>query len=497
MNLFFRFSIGHSLILAIISLILLFSYSIFRLGFDPVLILLSAPVFTGLLISYYRYTRNAALNNKIVDLCKQVSMGELEQRITRIPTLCPSAKIAIALNNALNQIEVYMRETTTLIQYQEKHQFYRPLLKEGLHGRFDILLTQLEKSLKKLEEGYWLNNMNQMQSTLAETQTSSLLENLLGVQKDLMTVSEEMYEIEHQSGEAAKQAVGSMAAVEHVMKNSQLMNEKIHKLRDSSTELDKSSEEITQVISLITSIAEQTNLLALNAAIEAARAGEQGRGFAVVADEVRNLAVNTKNATGQIDTIIKRVLNSSQLISNDTEEIETLSNSNIKIVTEFGSSFKHFSSVAQHTYEWVSQANMISNITLTKVDHMLYMQRGYRALDKGSESPEAKAVMVDENNCRFGKWLLLTDGGQLYKHLPAFAGIDNPHHSVHTNMHDAVKISFEDWEYNPKFQQQIVNHIKQAEEGSHSLIAILGRLVDEKKSYEVSSDESPSKIALF
>lgn len=88
----------------------------------------------------------------------------------------------------------------------------------------------------------------------------------------------------------------------------------------SMTQLSSAADDIVAVVDTIQSVAEQTNLLALNAAIEAARAGEQGRGFAVVADEVRRLSANTHQATGEIQQLIDRLRNT---VAETAEGLET------------------------------------------------------------------------------------------------------------------------------------------------------------------------------
>ncbi|MDE1263719.1 methyl-accepting chemotaxis protein [Vibrio aestuarianus] len=123
--------------------------------------------------------------------------------------------------------------------------------------------------------------------------------------------------------QAAKNAQSGRTVVESTVKNVDQLSRTLEKSQHSISSLNKHVEQIGGAVTIIQAIAEQTNLLALNAAIEAARAGEQGRGFAVVADEVRALASRTHQSTEEITNVVSAIQTQMSTVVTDIAQCNT------------------------------------------------------------------------------------------------------------------------------------------------------------------------------
>jgi methyl-accepting chemotaxis protein len=250
-------------------------------------------------------------------------------------------------------------------------------------------LTQPIVSTRRDEAGQLLSALGDMQNSLKNTiqQIASAADQLASAAEELNAVTEESSRGLNRQNDEIQQAATAVtemtAAVEEVARNAMSTSdaskltsteaasgrdqarEAVKAINNVSNEISSSTtmveelagkvRDIGQVLDVIRGIAEQTNLLALNAAIEAARAGEQGRGFAVVADEVRALAARTQASTGEIEAMIGTVQNSADQAVRAMGNSRTLASNTQSLAQATGQSLER---IAQSIAE-INDRNML------------------------------------------------------------------------------------------------------------------------------------------
>ncbi len=235
-------------------------------------------------------------------------------------------------------------EASTFIEFSQLNhhinmlaQNLQQILTQISHASSELSTVATENHATTAEAKRRLNNQRQ-QTASAATAMIEMEHSVTDVSKSAQITMERVNEVELASA-TGREVMTSNINTAHQL--STRLDESVHAVQ----QLQKMSSNIGSILDVIRNIADQTNLLALNAAIEAARAGEQGRGFAVVADEVRVLAKRTTDSTAEIEAMIKNLQSSSGQAMNMMQSCVTEMDNSISLASNANSSMEEIQAI--------------------------------------------------------------------------------------------------------------------------------------------------------